>query len=225
MHKKAIALLSAALVLASMFAACEKHSRYGRLIVDSRGMEHVIMTDKDGVTVCDENGNLVEILTDSSGKPIPLEAVDGVEPSEGEYQTHPVTFPNLIKDGQKVEDAFCEVTVPDGWSCKGTSALVFTHDATGAQVDVSTDVGMNASELLESTQEDCKKLGVTCTEGVDKLGGMTAQTLDYNVDGLLFRLYVVIPTDERITSVLCMIEEDKAEQVDFGEVLQAIRFK
>ena len=218
MHKKAIALLSAALVLTSMFAACEKHSRYGKIIVDSRGMEHVIMTDKNGVTVC-------EIMTDSSGKPLPVEPVDGAEPSKGAYQTHPVTFPNLIENGRTVEDAFCEVTVPDGWTCKGTAGLVLTHDATDAQVDISTDVGMNASELLESTQADCEKLGVSCTQGTETVGGLTAQTLDYNVDGLLFRLYVVIPTDERISSVLCMVEEDKAQQVDFGEVLQTIRFK
>ena len=227
MHKKAIALLSAALVLAGMLTACGRHSRYGEVIVDRHGMEHVIMTDKDGVTVCDKNGNLVEIMTGSDKKPLPAVTENGTAAAaqQGEYQTNSITFPAPIEKHGVVEDQYCSISVPDGWTKLDDKNIMLVHEATNAQITITPHAADTASAYIEKVQTDCATVGAQYETSDETIDGLAAHTLRYTVDGLQFRLYVVTVRADNITAILCTADEDKAEQADFDAVLQTLRFK
>ena len=68
MNKKTCIAFLFFLACLTALTACTRSSRYGKVIVDSKGMEHILMTDANGVTVCDKFGNLVEVVTDSDSK-------------------------------------------------------------------------------------------------------------------------------------------------------------
>ena len=229
MHKKAIALLSAALVLLTFASACEKHSKYGKLYVDGRGMEHVLVTDAKGETIVDADGNLVEVMTDTNGKPIPAITENGTVAAkqEGEYQTSPVTFPNVIVSDDKIEDTNCVVQIPAGWEAqKSGDDIMLTQTATGARVVIRANAARTAAAAIESIQKDCEETGVACTADTAQLDGFEAKVLRYTALGTDFTAYAVNNRIEEYDStVICMTDEGKADQTDFSEILQNIHFK
>ena len=228
MHKNVFALLCAALVLAGMTTACAKHSKYGQVYVDERGMEHILATDKNGETIVNGAGELVEVMTDSSGKPFPAVTENGTTSpkQEGEYQTGAVTFPGVLVDEKKAEDQYCTVDVPDGWSADSDSGkITLTQKKTGAQVVVQPNVAVTSASAIDKIIEDCKMGGVEYTEDSGEVDGLPAKVVRYTTFGTDFTAYAVNNAVGSASTVICMTSEGKADKTDFSEVLQNIHFK
>ena len=228
MHTKAIALLSAALVLAACLTACEKHSKYGKLYVDARGMEHVLVTDKNGETVVDAAGNLIEVMTDGDGKPVPAVTANGTTSplQHGEYQTNSVTFPGVIVSQDKIEDQYSSVEIPDGWTAfDAGSSYIVEHLATGARVTIRPNAARTSVAAIESIQEDCETAGVDYETDQTELDGLRARVIRYAALNTAFTAYAVNNNEDFATTVLCTVDSDKVDQVSFDEVLHNIRFK
>lgn len=229
MHKKLIVLFCVFLVLLFAFAACKRHTKYGTFIVDQQGMEHIVMTDANGVTVVDADGNLVEIVTDSrSKKPIALPTQDGTAAAQGsEYQTHPVTFPGVVEDGEAVEDGFVSVTPPEGWEQVGTGILLLQHMATDARVQISTDVGGTVEEAVEQLTGQIETLapegGYTQTDVT--VDGLTATRTQYEISGMTVTSYLLMTENGKVCRINCTVETDKSDAANVEAVVQAIHFK
>jgi len=67
--------------------------------VDSEGDAHELVTDENGVTVVDDNGNMIWKVTDA----------------EGNEATQPVSFPNFMNEGNKISCQQFTITCPSGW--------------------------------------------------------------------------------------------------------------
>lgn len=104
MQKKIIAAAALVLALTLLFVACGK----GPTITTQEGFEYPLVTDEEGSTVVDANGNLVIYVTDENGK--------YVEDTNGELQTNSVTFPSKLVSDNKIETSLYTWTLPDGWS-------------------------------------------------------------------------------------------------------------
>ena len=228
MHKKVFALLSAALVLAAMFTACAKHSKYGKIYVDARGMEHVLVTDAKGETIVDAAGNYVEVMTGSDGKPIPAVTENGTvaDRQKVEYQTNPVAFPGIKVSKHTVEDQYCTVDIPKGWSASDAgSNIVLVHAESGARVVIRPNAARTSASAIEAIQEDCTESGVEFEMDEAELDGFVARVMVYTVLDMQFTAYAVNNNTEFATTVICNVDADKADAVSFDEVLQNIHFK
>lgn len=230
MNKKScVALLCFFCILAS-FSACAKRSPYGKVIVDSRGMEHIIMTDANGVTVCDKFGELVEVVTDSANKkPVtaPIESGTFAEGQSGEYQTQSITFPDVVENGDVLEEKYYKVTVPDGWENVGTGRIILRHKATGAQVSVYPDMTGSVESKLEQMENDRAALSVDMeyNEYETTVCGFKAVCCDHKI-GEIHRLTYVFMTDRNmLTEIACTVKLENENAVDFQAVLSAIQFK
>lgn len=115
MEKKIIAVACVLVILAVTLAACG--SKY--LIVENDdGMEYAAVTDEEGNTVVNEQGDIVVYVTDVDG--------DLVTDTNGEPQTNSITIPSVIADGDTVETADYTLTMPDGWTANSNGR--FTRD-------------------------------------------------------------------------------------------------
>lgn len=230
MCKKTIALFCVFLVVLAGFAACKKRSPYGAVIVDQQGMEHVIMTDANGVTVIDENGNLVEVMTNSADKkPIAAPTENGtVSPAQaGSYETHTVTFPGVVENGETVEDAFCSVTLPEGWEQIGNNYLILHHVETDAKVMLYTDIGGTATGAIRKLTEEVEALdpqGGYTQSDVD-IGGITATRTQYELGEMTITVYLLVTGNGKVCRINCTVETDKRDAANVESLVQQIRFK
>ena len=230
MCKKTIALFCVFLIVLAGFAACKKHSPYGVLIVDQMGMEHVIMTDANGVTVIDEDGNLIEVMTDSGNKkPIAVPTENGtVSPEQiGQYQTHAVTFPGIVENGETVEDAFCSVTLPEGWEQIGNNYLILCHTATDARVMIHSDIGGTVTAAIRQLTEEIEQLdpkgGYTQEDIV--IDGVTVTRTQYSLEGLTVISYLLVTGNGKVCRISCTVASDKLETSGVDALVRSIHFK
>lgn len=230
MNKKScMALLCFFCILAS-FTACAKRSPYGKVIVDSKGMEHIIMTDANGVTVCDKFGELVEVVTDSGNKkPIAAPTENGTlaEGQSGEYQTQSITFPDVVENGDVLEEQYYSVRVPDGWENVGKGRIILRHKATGAQVSVYPDMTGTVDSKLEQMDRDRAALSTDLeySQVETTVCGFKAVCCDQKI-GEIHRLTYVFMTDrDMLTEIACTVKLENESAVDFDAVLSAIQFK
>ena len=230
MHKKTIALFCVFLTLLVTFAACKKHSPYGVILVDEKGMEHVIMTDANGVTVIDDDGNLVEVMTDSSNKkPITTAAESGKAGADKQdaYETHAVTFPGVIENGQTAENAFCIVTLPDNWDQIGNNMLILREKETDARIMIYTDVGGTVNGALEQMDSDLAVLeGEEAYSRSDvTLDGLAATRTQYELGNMTLTSYLLITEKGKIMRINTTVETAKRDAANVDAVVQLIHFK
>lgn len=230
MCKKTIALFCVFLILLAGFAACKKHSPYGVLVVDQMGMEHVIMTDANGVTVINDDGNLVEIMTDSGNKkPITVPTENGtVSPDQlGKYETHAVTFPGVVENGETVEDAVCSITLPDGWEQTGINSLILCHSETGARVTLNTDVDGTATAAIKKLTEEIEQLSPEggYTQNDVMIDGVTATRTQYSIGNLTVTTYLLVTNKGKVCRIACNVKTDQIEAANVDALVQQIHFK
>ena len=235
MNKRVICLFLVFIIALFAFAACEKKSRYGVLIVDKQGMEHVLATDENGVTIQDKYGNLVEVMTDSKSKKPILAPTQSVTDENGEvvsvigkdeYATNPITFPNMIQSKEKVENKYYSVTIPDGWVQEGEGRIILRHEETGALISFYDDMGKSVGSVLKSMEEDREKLDAEYEfEQTDtKIGDTEATCISYKMGNVLRKTYV-FSVFEVVYQITCTVDADKEQQVDFNSVFNSIVFK
>lgn len=104
MEKKIIAIISVAVLLASVFTACGKK----KPMISVGDNEYPVATDSEGNTILNENGDVVIYVTDENGK--------YVKDDKGERETAAVTFPEMLVNDRTLETPYYRITMPEGWS-------------------------------------------------------------------------------------------------------------
>lgn len=227
MNKKAIAATAAFLSALFVCAACGKQSAspYGKVIVDKRGMEHVVMTDASGAAMVDNQGNYIEILTNSADKK-PIAAKEGG--TDEAYETAPITTPGVQQNGKTVEDAFVSVQLPKGWEQLGESGIVLRQASTGAQVTFYTNTNESFDQVLEeesSQRELLSGLDVQYSRETRKVDIYNA-TFERIVFGESVRYNYLIWTERGMSHrISCTVSADQEDKVDFDVVLSTVHFK
>lgn len=115
MNKKIIAVFCIVILMASIFSAC---GNKGYLLAkDENGIEHAYVTDKNGETVLNEDGNIRVYETDVNGKI--------VKDEKGNPKENAVEKPSVSvnKDGSVTTGIFT-LPVIDGWEGVDTGRLV-----------------------------------------------------------------------------------------------------
>ena len=233
MNKKAIAAFAAFLAALTLCASCGRQatSPYGKVIVDERGMEHVILTDAAGNEKIDSNGNLIEVVTDSdSKKPIPAPTEDGtVAPrQEGEYETATVTATGVRQERKKLEDQYMTIEIPKGWESLDGSYMMLRQKSTGAQITIYPNIDGYVDSILEQHSGDREVLSEVdfdADSGEREVAGYTA-TYERMVVGDQAICNYYIWTERAMThEISCMVAADLEDSVDFDTVLNTIQFK
>lgn len=218
------------------FAACEKHSKYGVLIVDKQGMEHVLATDKNGVTIQDKHGNLVEVMTDSkSKKPIPAPTQTVTDESgetvsviqKDEYATNSITFPNLIENEEMAENKYYSITIPEGWTQDGATRIILCHTETGATVSIYDDMGDSVASVLQKMEDSRAKLSnaeYEFEQTDSEVGEIPATCVSYKIGNVIRKTYV-LSVGTTVFQITCTVDAAKEQSVDFNSVLNSIVFK
>ena len=237
MNKRFLCVFLVFIIAMFAFAACQKQSKYGILIVDEQGMEHVLATDENGVTIQDKRGNLVEVMTDSkSKKPVPAptqtvtdengEAVSVIQ--KDEYATNSITFPNIIENEEKAENRYYSVAIPEGWVQEGSNRIILRHTETDATVSFYDDMGDNVESVLEEMEKSRAKLSddaeyeFNSTE--TKVGDTDAVLVSYRF-GTVIRNTYVFAVKGTVFQITCTVDTDAEQQVDFDSVFNSIVFK
>lgn len=155
MQKKIIAAAALVLALTLLFVACGK----GPTIVTKEGYEYPLVTDAEGNTVLDDNGDLLIYVTDENGK--------YVEDANGEPQTNAVTFPDQILGTNKIETAQYVMTYPEGWTISETGKAYY-GDNQKTYVKV-IDLGeLEGLETLDSVFAEKKEAASQISESIEK---------------------------------------------------------
>ena len=105
MDKKIIAVICASLIVISVaFASCGKK----KPTINAKDATYEVVTDEEGNTVLNENGEIEIYVTDEDGKKVTDE--------NGEIKTGAVPFPNQITDGVFHETKYFKMVYPNGWT-------------------------------------------------------------------------------------------------------------
>lgn len=106
MEKKIIACSLIMLLLVTCFVACGKKPT----IKGKNGMEYVVVTDEEGSSVLNADGDIAIYVTDDRGR--------YVKDGNGERQTNYIEFPDKIINGSTYESADFIFTVSEdaGWT-------------------------------------------------------------------------------------------------------------
>lgn len=128
---KIAAVLSSLAACITAFAACSKEDNENKLVYEEDGKiyyrkdigedAYELATDKNGVTLVDGQGNLLWKVTNA----------------QGEDQTHPVSFPAYLNDGDKISCQQFSITVPKGWSNTGKTMIMLRSKDGAEKIDYS----------------------------------------------------------------------------------------
>lgn len=182
--KIAAILLSFASII-TVFAACSKADE-NTLLYEEKGKlyyrkeagdaAYELVTDKDGVTVVDENGNMLWKVTDA----------------DGNDQTHPVSFPAFINDGKTVSCQQFTISCPKGWESKGNlnfilknadEGLTISYSFLGADEEIYATVDENISKLEDAFKTQIDDGTAILTRSQTQVAGRDATKLIVETTG------------------------------------------
>lgn len=151
---KIAAVLSSLAICITAFAACSQEKNENKLVYEEGGKiyyrkdvgedAYELATDKNGVTLVDEQGNLLWKVTNA----------------QGEEQTHPVSFPAYIDDGDSVSCQQFSMTLPRGWSNTGKTMIMLRSKDGEKKIDYS---------FFEPNEDGSLPTGASKTEELEKL--------------------------------------------------------
>ncbi len=155
---KYVAILLCFASIITVFAACSNdeneliYKKGGKIYYrkDVNDDAYELVTDANGVTVVDEQGNMLWKVTDANG----------------EDQTHPVSFPHYIQDGKTIECQQFSIKCPKGWENIGNFKIMLKNVEEGLQIDYS---------YLEPDEDGAKRTVDGEMENLEKLFKGTAQ--------------------------------------------------
>ncbi len=103
MNKKIIAVALAILTIATIFTGCSKHGKK----VELNGKEYIMVTDEEGNTVLNDEGNFLAVVTDEDGKVI--------KGDDDEPQTYVIQMSDHITDDY-IQGKDYKIMAPKGWT-------------------------------------------------------------------------------------------------------------
>lgn len=170
MNKRIFTGILVIMVIVMSFVACSKELT----VTDSFGKTHVILTDKQGNSLRNEQGFLYEEIEDSDGSTF----------------TQIVEFPGVINNGKYIENNFIKIQIPNGWIFdEYLTVLRINHkddQSFSCHIGGESTYGIDFEEKYKKTLSDMKQLsgalGSECEESTVKLHGVEAKKISYYVE-------------------------------------------
>lgn len=181
MQKKIIAIACVMILAITVFVSCGKKVP---MITLEEGVSYPLATDAEGNTVVNENGYIGVYVTEDNG--------DYATDSNGENKINWVTFPDSVVEGQKYENVYYSVTLPEGWDVDKDRHLAVSSDETMyvelnmmSDEDTLEDYYNNALENSYTLDEELKNNGyeTRLETGETTIGadGLTAYYITYDL--------------------------------------------
>ena len=186
---------------------------------DSEADGYELVTDENGVTVVDKDGNMIQKVTDADGK----------------EATRPVSFPTFINEGNTIACQQFVITLPDGWASSGNVNLMFRNETEGKQINYSfVEKGVknykttaeNIAFLKESLKSMTEDGTAVIEEGTAQVAGrdavkLTVETKDANPSYM--EVYYV--ETEKGTMTFTCICKPADKGFDFNAILNTIQYR
>ncbi len=224
---KYVAILLCFASIITVFAACSKEDEnslifkekgkiYYRLDADDDAYE--LVTDSNGVTVVDEQGNLLWKVTDSEGKD----------------QTHPVSFPTYLEDGKEISCQQFTIKMPKGWENIGNFKIMLKNAKENLQIDYSfiEEPDKTVDTLIE---EGIKKLfqpsidagEATAKQEQTQIGGRDATKLiiEFTTENPSYSEIYYVKISTGIMVFMCSAPYESKGEFNFKAVLDTIEYR
>lgn len=142
MQKKIIAACCLTVAVTLIFASCGNKYQ----MIETNGVLHPVVTDAEGNTEVNEDGQIAVYVTDSSG--------DVVTNSDGSAQKNYVDFPDVIVNDKNntVETSLYKLTMPEGWEA-GANGIFYkkgTDDSCYVQIVLIQQLSTDHFETFDS---------------------------------------------------------------------------
>lgn len=149
MNKKIIAVFCVVILMASVFSACGNKGYL--LMKDQNGIEHAYVTDENGSTVLNEQGDIRVYETDANGKI--------AKDENGKPKENVIKAPEkLISDSEYKTKEF-KFTAPDGWKIDGNSYIAVSKDGQSQiQLNVLKESALNYNAAVSEENDMAKKI-------------------------------------------------------------------
>ena len=224
---KTLAILLSFASIITVFAACSKKDD-GSLVFKDKGKIYYradpddspkeLATDANGVTLVDEQGNLLLNIVDD----------------EGVQHTHPVSFPEFVKEGKKISCQQFTITVPRGWENIGNTKIMLRNSKEGLQMDYSffdADEGNNEEKVV-SDLENFLKFTVESGEAtVSKedinIAGRDGTKLifDYHGDEPAYSEFIIVPVSTGVLMFTCVTPYEEKGDFEFKSILDTLEYR
>ncbi len=226
---KYVAILLCFASIITVFAACsnkddnslifkEKGKIYYRLDEDDDAYE--LVTDANGVTVVDEQGNLLWKVTDA----------------EGQDQTHPVSFPTYLEDGKEISCQQFTIKMPKGWENIGNFKIMLRNSKEDLQIDYSFfENSENGKETVENAIQEMNKLfqpsvdagEATVKQEQTQVGGRDATkvTVEFTNDNPSYSELYYIQLSSGVMYFMCTAPYEAKGEFNFKAVLDTIEYR
>lgn len=109
-----VAIVVVLAVLATVVVVSIKNDR--DIYVDKDGVEHLLVTDAEGNTVLNNDGDMVVYATDLNG--------DVIENENGEFETAAIAFPDVVINDNTLETPYYKFSLSDAWELKEDGEFV-----------------------------------------------------------------------------------------------------
>ncbi len=228
---KIISVLGALAICLTAFAACSGEDNSQKLLYEEGGKiyyrkeageaAYELATDANGVTRVDEQGNLLWKVTDA----------------DGNDQTHPVSFPSYLVDGQSVSCQQFTITMPKGWTNIGYNSIMLRDKKGAIKIDY-TFVGANEDGTIPTAEDRVAQLeqifAPTIEEGKAKIDVSDVQvagrdakkvvmTTSGQADAYLEVYFVSVSTG--VMTFTCACDFEDGGKFDFKAILDTIEYR
>ena len=224
-------LVALASLLAVAGAACGKnddeliYKKNGKIFYRKTPEDNAyeLVTDANGETVVDEQGNLLWKVTDVNG----------------EDQTMPVSYPSYLTEGGKISCQEFTIKVPAGYENIGGDMIMLRNDKQGTQIDYSIFEATESEEgntaearaaIVEEffRNETAQKTG-TVTRKEVQIGGRDAICLIIDMNATDPQSYLEAYYIDSVNGVMafscsCKNYADK-DKVNFKAILDTIEYR
>ncbi len=151
MQKKIIAVCCLILAVTLVFASCGNKV----IIKGSDGKKYIAVTDNEGNTVTDANGNIEVYVTDADRKYVTEE--------NGESKKAILTFPEAISKKDSIETAGYILTALEGWEID-SSGTRLRKNVGNAKIEIDNLGELADGETLESFAQEQMQPVITIGE-------------------------------------------------------------
>ncbi len=225
--KKSITTISLIIMLLviAVFAGCKDPGTY----VDPLGSTYIAVTDSDGSTLLNNEGDIIVYQTGTDGETITNES--------GVPQTIANFFPDQIQDGDYIQTPTYTLTLPGGWMADKENAGYYTKKSDDATVQISVVSGYTLDSYKEYTLDMLKKIKESEKSGTveykeDSFQYTAAGTTAYSYtltktsdDGNLTTYMLVFKHSGNLYKILFSAPTEKVESADFTAFYSAIHYK
>ena len=171
MDKKIIAVICASLIVISVaFASCGKK----KPTINAKDATYEVVTDEEGNTVLNENGEIEIYVTDEDGKKVTDE--------NGEIKTGAVPFPDQITDGVFHETKYFKMVYPNGWTV-GNSGIATSKKYKGLDAQVMySGAATDDSAAENEANNTVSQWNQILSQAGDAVTGVTTMFTDKGLD-------------------------------------------